>query len=174
MGSEVEDRDERYLRAAAEFGPALARFARAYEANADQQHDLLQDIHFALWRSLEKFNGRCSLRTWVYRVAHNVVISTRLRRRHRRAQLVSLHDLVEMEGGENVEQAAGDQQLLARLYRVIRRLKAPDDQVLLLYLEDVDSTAIGEITGLSPGAVATRIHRTKALLARDFRQGEPR
>jgi N-acetylneuraminic acid mutarotase len=34
--------------------------------------DLLQEIHFQLWRSFAHFDHRCSLRTWVYRVAHNV------------------------------------------------------------------------------------------------------
>ena len=34
--------DELYLRAVAEFGPALARLARAYEADSDQRRDLLQ------------------------------------------------------------------------------------------------------------------------------------
>jgi RNA polymerase sigma-70 factor (ECF subfamily) len=43
---------------------------------------------------------------------------------------------------------------------------------MLLYLEDMDAGAIGEVTGLSARAVATRIHRIKALLARNFRQGE--
>ncbi|MGZ6014354.1 MAG: sigma factor-like helix-turn-helix DNA-binding protein [Phenylobacterium sp.] len=47
----------------------------------------------------------------------------------------------------------------------------PDRQVLLLYLEDLDAAAIGEITGLSAGAVATKIHRLKALLARRFAEG---
>jgi DNA-directed RNA polymerase specialized sigma24 family protein len=31
----------------------------------------LQEIRIALWRSFANFDGRCSLRTWVYRVAHN-------------------------------------------------------------------------------------------------------
>ena len=49
-----------------------------------------------------------------------------------------------------------------------------DRQVLLLYLEDLDAAAIGEITGLSPGAIAVKIHRAKAVLARRFNQGEGR
>jgi RNA polymerase sigma-70 factor (ECF subfamily) len=54
---------------------------------------------------------------------------------------------------------------------IIHRLGPPDRQVALLYLEDLDAAAIGEITGLSPGAVATKIHRLKALLARRFAEG---
>ncbi len=63
------------MEAAAEFGPALDRLARGYEADADLRRDLRQDIHTELWRSLARFDGRCSLRTWVYRVAHNTAAS---------------------------------------------------------------------------------------------------
>jgi DNA-directed RNA polymerase specialized sigma24 family protein len=62
---------------------------------------------------------------------------------------------------------------LARLETLIRRLAPPDDQVMLLYLEDLDATSIGDIIGLSAGAVATRIHRIKILLSRQFGQESP-
>lgn len=62
---------------------------------------------------------------------------------------------------------------LARLKILIRHLAPPDDQVMLLYLEDVDAASTGEITGLSAGAVATRIHRIKALLSRQFLEESP-
>jgi len=163
--------DELYLRAVAEFGPALARLARAYETDADQRRDLLQDIHFALWRSFASFGGHCSLRTWTYRVSHNTAISARLRRR--KARLVSLQELIETPSSDDPESAVGNALALARLEILIRRLAPPDDQVMLLYLEDLDAGSIAEITGLSAGAVATRIHRIKAVLSRQFRQGEP-
>ncbi|MDB5493155.1 MAG: sigE, partial [Phenylobacterium sp.] len=60
---------------------------------------------------------------------------------------------------------------LARLMALIQALEPTDRQVVLLYLEDLDAAAIGEITGLSAGAVATKIHRLKALLARRFAEG---
>jgi RNA polymerase sigma-70 factor (ECF subfamily) len=162
--------DELYLRAAADYGPALARLARAYEADSSQRLDLLQDMHFALWRSFAGFAGQCSLRTWVYRVAHNVGISRRVRRRQ--AGLASLEALAEAPACGSPEEEAHVAQALGRLQRLIRALKPPDDQVMLLYLEDMDAQAIGDITGLSARAVATRIHRIKALLARHFRQGK--
>lgn len=65
--------DDLYRQVAESYGPALERLACAYEADPEERRDLLQDIHAALWRSFEGFQGRCSLRTWVYRVAHNVV-----------------------------------------------------------------------------------------------------
>ena len=162
--------DELYLRAIAEFGPALARLARGYEADPDQRRDLLQDIHFALWRSFASFAGQCSLRTWIYRVSHNTAISARLRRR--KARLVSLEELAEAPAPDDPENTVSNARALARLEILIRRLAPPDDQVMLLYLEDLDAASIAEITGLSPRAVATRIHRIKALLSRQFRQGD--
>jgi RNA polymerase sigma-70 factor (ECF subfamily) len=43
---------------------------------------------------------------------------------------------------------------------------------MLLYLEDFDASEIAEVTGLSPGAVATRIYRAKAVLAAAFNAGD--
>ncbi|MBS0359912.1 MAG: RNA polymerase, partial [Proteobacteria bacterium] len=40
-----QGQDERYAAAAAEFGPALERLARGYEANPEARRDLVQDIH---------------------------------------------------------------------------------------------------------------------------------
>jgi len=60
---------------------------------------------------------------------------------------------------------------LDRLAGWIEQLKPLDRQVIISYLEDMDAVSIGEITGLSPAAVAMRIHRIKHLLARKFRQG---
>jgi len=161
--------DERYTAAAAEFGGAIERLARAYEAEADARRDLIQDIHVALWRSLAGFDGRCWLRTWVYRVAHNTAAShVQKRRRWRPERGATLEALADIPDADNPEAAAGERQALGRLMDVIHALAAPDRQVALLYLEDLDAAAIGEITGLSPGAVAVKIHRLKALLARRF------
>jgi len=52
-----------YREAIAQFGGAIERLARAYEADSDKWRDLLHDIHLAIWRRFEKFEMRCSLRT---------------------------------------------------------------------------------------------------------------
>ena len=167
--------DERYAMAAAEFGGAIERLARAYEAEADPRRDLIQDIHVALWRSLGAFDGRCSLRTWVYRVAHNTAAShVQRRRRWRGERSAGVETLEHLSAADDPEAAVGERQALERLMAIIHRLGSPDRQVALLYLEDLDAAAIGEITGLSSGAVATKIHRLKALLAKRFAEGGPR
>ena len=68
MAAAESTQDEHYQQAAAVYGPALERLARSYEA--DEEVRLLQEIHIGLWRTIAAFDGRCSLRTWVYRVGH--------------------------------------------------------------------------------------------------------
>jgi RNA polymerase sigma-70 factor (ECF subfamily) len=158
--------------AAAEYGAALERLARAYEGDPDLKRDLLQDIHLALWRSFAGWEGRCSVRTWVYRVAHNTAISHVTRQRKRSAHvLVSLEELEAAADSVSAEAAAAQRAALDRLLGLVQQLKPLDRQVILGYLEGLDAASIGEITGLAPGNVATKIHRIKNLLSRQFHQG---
>jgi RNA polymerase sigma-70 factor, ECF subfamily len=155
--------DDLYEQVTAELGAALDRLARSYEADADQRRDLLQEIHFAIWRSLATFGGDCSVRTWVYRVAHNVAASHVLKQRRARPLAGLDEDLPEIV---DVDGPIDRQRALDRLYELIQKLEPLDREVILLYLEDVDAASIGEITGISAANVATKIHRIKKILAR--------
>jgi RNA polymerase sigma-70 factor (ECF subfamily) len=172
----TQDRcDDLYQEAISAHGPALSRLARAYEADAEDRRDLLQEIHLALWRSFAGFDERCSLRTWVYRLVHNAAASHILRSRRARSKtLVSLEEIEEQGGiaakndtGETIERS----QILERLFALIQRLNPLDRQVILLYLEGMDAAFIAEVTGISSGYVATKIHRGKAILVERFRNG---
>ncbi len=157
---------DEYSAAAEAYGVALERLARAYEADPDARLDLVQDIHLQLWRSLENFDGRCSLRTWVYRVAHNVATSHVMRQRRLRRGLVSIEDV------ESLPDGAPERPALERdrLYALIQRLKPLDRQIIVCYLEGMDAAATGEITGLSAANVAMKIHRIKNVLKRWFHE----
>jgi len=163
--------DELYRDAAEQYGAALERLAGAYEADPDKRRDLSQDIHFQLWRSFQRYDARCSLRTWVYRVAHHVAASHVLRERRIFSKLVSLEELEMLPDKEEDHLAADQRRNLERLSVLIQHLKPLDRQVIVSYLEDMDAVSIGEITGLSPGNVAMKIHRIKNILARRFYEG---
>jgi RNA polymerase sigma-70 factor (ECF subfamily) len=167
-----DGQDERYAAAAAEFGGAIERLARGYEAQPDARGDLIQDIHVGLWRSFAGFDGRCAARTWVYRVAHNVAASHVARRKRWRGErTASLDELEQLADADDPEAAVGERRALERLMALVQRLDPPDRQLTLLYLEGLDAAAIGEVTGLSAGAVAVKVHRLKALLAKRFAEG---
>ena len=168
--TQQSDQDALYLQAAGTFGPALQRISRASEANPDKRRDLLQDMHVALWKSFALFDGRCQLSTWVYRIAHNTAARHVDRERRRNHGKVALDDISEVPDGRNMAAVAEKTDALERLHAWVRRLKTPDRQVLTLYLENLSAAEIADITGLSSGAVATRISRLKAQLAKDFQE----
>jgi RNA polymerase sigma-70 factor, ECF subfamily len=166
------NQDDLYRDAVDKYGSSLVRLASAYEADPEKRRDLSQDIHFQLWRSFQSYEARCSLRTWTYRVAHHVAASHVMRERRIFSALVSMEEL-EMLPDKATGQFAANQRInLDRLSALIQRLKPLDRQVIVSYLEDMDAVSIGEITGLSPGNVAMRIHRIKNILARRFHQGD--
>ncbi|MGH8116642.1 MAG: RNA polymerase sigma factor [Rhodanobacteraceae bacterium] len=175
--SESPDTDALYGQLAQEYGPALARIARSHEADADLRRDLLQELHVALWRSLRRYDGRCSLRTWVYRVAHNTAATYVSRRRRSRTGVLYTLDEPDSQDLLTVPDTSASgaeyDQAAARLYSLIRRLAPLDSQIMLLYLEDLDATEIATIAGVSPGNVATKIHRIKRLLTQLYHSEDP-
>ena len=164
--------DDLYEQAAAIYDAALDRLARAYEADADKRRDLLQEIHLAMWRSFALYAQHCSLRTWVYQVAHNTAVSHIMRERRTYRGLVTLEEIDNLPAAAEDELGGIDRRsALERLFRLIHRLKPVDRQVILSYLEGMDAASISQITGISPGNVAMNVHRIKDLLARRFHEG---
>ncbi len=168
------DRDRQdalYVEASGANAAAMRRVARGYEANADRQRDLLQEMHLELWLSFRSFDGRCSLRTWVYRIAHNVGASHIVRARRMSSRLVDLETLdaglPAVDGATQVEQRVS----AAMVLELIHRLKPLDRQVILLYMEGESAGAIAEVTGVSPVNVATKIHRIKRMLREKYQEG---
>ena len=167
-------RDALFERIAAEYAAPVARLARAHEADPSLRQDLLQEIHLALWRSLPSFAGRCSLRTWVYRVAHNVAASHVLRQRRRfDRHLVDLDEVEIPTDGPEVGASVDDARMLARIHDLVQRLRPTDREVFVLYLEGLSVDDIAEIAGLSHTNTGTKIHRIKRLLSERLATGEP-
>ncbi len=167
-----ESQDDLYEQAAAAYGNALGRLVRAYELDPERRRDLLQEIHLALWRSFEKFEARCSVRTWVYRVAHNIATSYVIRQRRAKSELLlSLEEIDSVPRPGDSVRDAHERMDIERLLRLIHQLKPPDREIMLLYLEDLDAAAIGEIMEMSAVNVRSKIHRIKTVLARGFDTG---
>jgi RNA polymerase sigma-70 factor, ECF subfamily len=121
MSSEKRTRDDWYQEAVAAYGRALGRIARAYELDSDKRRDLLQEIHLSLWRSFGPFEIR-----------------------ERRAKLNTLVTLEEIDNGsEPTDHRQDTEQRIAleRLLRLIHQLRPIHRQVMLLYLEEMDSAS---------------------------------
>jgi RNA polymerase sigma-70 factor (ECF subfamily) len=155
-----------FEKVAAEFAAPLARLARAHEADPHLQQDLLQEIHIALWRSFPAFGGRCSLRTWVYRVAHNVAATHVLRNRRRQSYRLSSLDEIDLAGEtQDVDAELDAGRALRKIHALIQAFKPLDRQVIILHLEGLPAEEIADITGISPANTYTKLTRIRQLLA---------
>ena len=154
-----------FEKAAAEFAAPLMRLARAHEVDPHLQQDLLQEIHIALWRSLSAFGERCSLRTWVYRVAHNVAATHVMRGRRRQAHRLTTLDEIDVAGDTpDVDAELDAGRALQKIHALIQALKPLDRQVIILHLEGLSADEIADIVGISPANTHTKLTRIRQLL----------
>ena len=162
-----EQAEQLYREAGEKFAPAIARLSRAVERDAEKARDLEQEMHCALWTSLSRFDGRCALKTWVYRVAHNVA-ADHIAKAVRGPKKVPLEEIDTLPVPSNAESKAAEAHAMARVAELIRQLAPIDAQVIVLWLEGESATDISDVTGLSANAVNVRVHRIKSLLADQF------
>lgn len=144
------------------YGESLARLAASYEASADAREDLLQEIWLALWKALPGFRGECSVRTFVYRVAHNRALTHVWRRR---AQPGAAEEITEIrDPAPSAESAAIQRVDQKSLLAAIRRLPLDYRQVVTMVLDELPQAEIAAVLGISEGNVAVRLHRARKLL----------
>jgi RNA polymerase sigma-70 factor, ECF subfamily len=63
------------------WSPGMLRVARTYVASDEAAEDAVQETWLAVIRGLDRFEGRSSLRTWVYRILINIAKSQGVRDR---------------------------------------------------------------------------------------------
>jgi RNA polymerase sigma factor (sigma-70 family) len=161
--SAARTRDDEYARVLDEHGRAIRRLATTYERDPVRREDLEQDICVAIWQALPAFRGDCSLRTFVFRIAHNRAVShVQSHRRHASETLGS--DQPVFDPRVSPEDAAALMQRHDRLHTAVQQLPLGMRQVVVLMLEGLTHREIGDVLGISEANVAVRLTRAKAPL----------
>jgi RNA polymerase sigma-70 factor (ECF subfamily) len=163
-------RSDRFSQLFDAYQPALRRLVGAYAASAADCDDLLQDIAVGIWQSLPGFRGDSSERTWIYRIAHNIAIrsTSKARTRSTREPLLA-HAFDAPSHDASAEDALLVKEQRRALMNGIRGLPILDRQIVTLHLEGLSAVEIAEVTGVSQGAVATRLTRIRQRLAEQVR-----
>jgi RNA polymerase sigma-70 factor (ECF subfamily) len=84
--SRGSDNEARFAELMESYAGPIRRLCGAYTASAADREDLCQDIFLAVWRALPGFRGDASVRTWLYRIAHNVALTWQARDRRRQSR----------------------------------------------------------------------------------------
>lgn len=151
-----------------EWAPAMRRVASSY-VGAAQREDLTQDILLAIWESLPDFRQESSLRTFIYRIAHNRAIDY-VRKQSRRPPMEEADELVSpAPGADEVAQARRRKH---QLVAAIRTLPLSYRQPLTMSLDGLSYAEIGDILGISENNVGVRIHRARRDLQKTLDQQE--
>lgn len=142
---------------------------------ADEARDLLQDAFLRAFQNLPRFHGDSSFYTWIYRIAVNLALSGRRRRR----PVLRLHldtdgagfdsgeyDLADSDPSAPLERAERD-----RLVQEALSALAPDHRAVVVMKEfdGLHYDEIAETLGVPVGTVRSRLHRARCELRERLR-----
>ena len=146
----------------------LRRLSWSYE-HEPAREDLFQEIAIALWTAFPQFRGDSSERTWIYRVAHNTAITFTAQAATNPGTRTAT-DTVAKPGTAPRRRTPRLEQQRRRALERVHALPVDDRQILVLHLEGLSADEIELVTGVSGGAVATRLTRLRQRLVARLRQ----
>ena len=161
----------------AEHQRMVVQLAMNLLSDRDEALDLSQEVFLRVFRTIHRFRGQSSLRTWIYRIAVNQARNRhRFWRRRHRADQVSLDQHIAAHGDFVSAGEATPDRLLAqkelgeRLQTALDHL--PFDQRTAIVLREIDGLSYEEIgfsLGIAVGTVKSRLARAREALRAQLR-----
>jgi RNA polymerase sigma-70 factor (ECF subfamily) len=145
-------------------GP-LQRYLERMVGNRATADDLLQETLLRIARGLPDFEGRSSVKTWVFTIATRVATDY-FRRPETRARIVDVDEAQELSGSDiEIDGRLVIDEMSTCVREVIDSL--PEDYRAALVLHDLEgltAAATAEASGCSLATAKIRIHRARARL----------
>lgn len=153
----------------------IYRICCCYVGDGEARKDVFQQVLINIWGSLDSFEHRASIGTWIYRIAINTCLgylrSEKRRKRVFEDQAVIDPDTVGDPGDDEASHRREEE--VQRLYDCVMQLEPVNRALISLYLEDVSTQEMADILGISEGNVRVKLHRVKnhlkTLMGRDGR-----
>lgn len=167
--------DDAYHELLRTHGGLLLAVARRLVRNEEDARDCVQDAFLSAFRSIDRFEGKAKLGTWLHRIVVNACLM-KLRASRRRPEELVDPQLPEFDehgfriGPTEAVQATTDELLERNEVREqVRKAidSLPENYRTVLVLRDIEelSTAeTAEALGMTPGAVKVRLHRARTAL----------
>lgn len=144
-----------------------------YYMSRDEQMslDLCQETFLKVYRTLDKFKGQCSEKTWCLTIARNTFLS--YARKHKSLLLEEEVWEKMADGGEGPESEALKQETGEAVRRTLAELPEAERTVLLLRdYEELSYKEISDVMGISEVAVKGRIFRARKHFKEMYGRGE--
>ena len=140
----------------------IYRICRIYATTPIEPQDLFQEVVFQIWKSLPNFKGKSSIDTWVYRIALNVCLRSKIKL-DKSNQKTTRYDAIHFTPiTETVDEI--EQEKFQYLKECITTLNESDTSIIVLYLDEMSYKQIAEITGLSENHIAVKMKRIRKKL----------
>lgn len=151
-------------------GPSLTRYAQRAVSDRGEAEDLVQEALVAAWQSLDRFDGRSALRTWLFGILAHKIASARRRRSAVPVEDERLDRPVEDGPGDPVRHAS-DTELRAALEAALRTLPERQRSVwVLVEVEGLSQPEVAEVLRTTPDAVRGQLFRARRFLVEEMRQ----
>jgi len=145
-------------------GPALYRYARRMLDDPQDTEDCVQEAFAAAWTALPQFEGRSTLRTWLFAITAHKVRSLQRRQARAGPALPLVPDEVDTRAADP-QRSLERSDLLRALNAALRELPAgPRSAWLLREVEGLSYEEIAQISGTTTSTVRGRLHRARAHL----------
>ncbi|MFJ8439816.1 sigma-70 family RNA polymerase sigma factor [Kitasatospora griseola] len=159
---------ERFVRATR---PDVRRFVTHLSGEPQAADDLTQDTYLRALRSLPRFEGRSSARTWLLSIARRTVVD-RYRFAARRPRLFDTDDWQSAAEQVQPHHLPGFDEGIA-LGELLDALPAERrDAFVLTALLGLPYEEVAELTGCPIGTIRSRVNRARAVLIRKLADAE--